>query len=57
MMRAFRATRRNIMHLFNASSLFSENSKEEVLNIVNDPEKLRNRLIEVKKTLLKSYNF
>lgn len=45
------------MHLFNASSLFNENSKEEVLSIVNDPEKLRSRLIEAKKTLLKSYNF
>lgn len=45
------------MHLFNASSLFNENSKEEVLSIVNDPEKLRNRLIEAKKMLLKTYNF
>lgn len=45
------------MHLFSASSLFNENSKEEILSIVNDPEKLRNRLIEAKKMLIKSYNF
>ena len=45
------------MHLFNASSLFNEDSKEEVLSVVNDPEKLRNRLIEAKKMLIKTYNF
>lgn len=45
------------MHLFNASSLFNEVAEKEVLSIVNNPEKLRNRLIEVKKTLLKVYNF
>jgi hypothetical protein len=45
------------MHLFNASSLFNENSQKEILGIINDPEKLRNRLIEVKKMLLKTYNF
>ncbi|MEN6314266.1 MAG: 1-acyl-sn-glycerol-3-phosphate acyltransferase [Clostridiaceae bacterium] len=45
------------MHLFNASSLFNENAKKEILSIINIPEKLRNRLIEVKKMLLKVYNF
>ncbi len=45
------------MHLFNASSLFNENSQKEVLNIINDPEKLRDKIIEVKKMLLKTYNF
>jgi hypothetical protein len=45
------------MHLFNASSLFNENAKKEILSSVNNPEKLRNRLIEVKKMLLKVYNF
>lgn len=39
------------MHLFNASSLFDENAIKEILNIVNNPEKLRNRLIEAKKML------
>ncbi len=45
------------MHLFNASSLFNEEAIREILGIVNDPEKLKNRLIEVKKMLLKVYNF
>lgn len=45
------------MHLFNASSLFNENAKKEILSIINYPEKLRNKLIEVKKMLLKVYNF
>lgn len=45
------------MRLFNASSLFNENSKNEILSLVNNPEKLRNRLIEGKKILLKAYNF
>ncbi len=45
------------MHLFNASSLFNENDIKEILSIVNNPEKLRNRLIEAKKMLLKAYNF
>jgi 1-acyl-sn-glycerol-3-phosphate acyltransferase len=44
------------MHLFNASSLFDENAKE-ILSVINNPEKLRNRLIEGKKILLKAYNF
>lgn len=45
------------MHLYNASSLFNENDIKEILSIINNPEELRNRLIEAKKTLLKVYNF
>lgn len=45
------------MHLFNASSLFTENAKEEVLNIGKNPEKLRDRVIEIKKMLMKQYHF
>lgn len=45
------------MHLFNASSLFNENANHEMLSVVNDPEKLRSRLIEVKKALLNTYHF
>lgn len=45
------------MRLFNASSLFNEASSEEILSIVNNPEKLRVKLIEIKKMLLKVYNF
>lgn len=46
------------MHLFNACSLFNENdANKELSNIVNDPEKLRDKVIEIKKTLLKVYNF
>ncbi|HEX3038376.1 MAG TPA: hypothetical protein VHO94_05205 [Oscillospiraceae bacterium] len=43
--------------MFNASSLFNENAEKEILNIVNNPGNLRNRIIEIKKTLLKTYNF
>jgi len=45
------------MHLFNASSLFNDNAIKEILTIVNNQEKLRNRLIEAKKMFLKVYNF
>ncbi|QAA32176.1 lysophospholipid acyltransferase family protein [Clostridium manihotivorum] len=45
------------MHLFNASSLFNENAKKEILSVVNNQEKLRNKIIEAKKKLLKIYNF
>lgn len=45
------------MHLFNASSMFNENDIKEILRIVDNPENLRNRLIEAKKMLLKAYNF
>ncbi|MDF2538453.1 MAG: Acyltransferase [Herbinix sp.] len=44
------------MHLFNASSLINENGIKELLGIANNPEKLRTRLIEIKKMLLKAYN-
>ncbi|NLL06569.1 MAG: hypothetical protein GX270_12465 [Clostridiaceae bacterium] len=45
------------MRLFNASSLFNENSKEEILSVIDNPEKLRNKLTEYKKLLLKVYSF
>ncbi len=45
------------MNLFNASSLFNENTIKEILNIINNPEELRNRLTEGKKMILKAYNF
>lgn len=45
------------MHLFNASSLFNEDTAKEFLNIANNPEKLRKKLIEFKEALLKIYNF
>jgi 1-acyl-sn-glycerol-3-phosphate acyltransferase len=45
------------MHLFNASSLFNENGIEELLSIGDNPEKLRSKLSEAKKMLLKAYNF
>lgn len=45
------------MHLFNAGSMFNENAMKEILSIINDPEKLRNRVIEIKKTILEVYNF
>lgn len=43
------------MHLFNASSMFNENAIKELLADINDPDKSRNKLIEVKKMLLKTY--
>jgi hypothetical protein len=47
------------MHLFNASSLFKFNKKtrNEILSIADDPEKMRAKLAELKKMLLKAYNF
>lgn len=45
------------MHLFNASSIFTESAGQEILSIVNDPEKLKNKVVDIKKTLLKLYNF
>lgn len=45
------------MHLFNASSLFNEKSMKEVLAIINEPEKLQAKAIEVKKMLLNAYQF
>lgn len=44
------------MRLFNASTLFNENDIKNILKIINEPDKLRNRLIEVKKMLLTVYN-
>lgn len=45
------------MHLFNASSMFNENAIKEILSYTNNPEELRNRLIEAKKLFLKVHNF
>lgn len=46
-----------MMHLFNASSIFNDNANKEILGIINDPEKLRNKAIEAKKKLLSTYHF
>lgn len=45
------------MRLFNASSIFNEDAVKEMLGIVNNPEELKNKVIGIKKTLLKIYNF
>ena len=45
------------MRLFNASSLFDENSVTGLLKIINDPEALMDKSVETKKALLKLYNF
>lgn len=45
------------MHLFNASSLFTEETMKEVFTIVNDREKLMDKCIEIKKKLLEAYHF
>lgn len=45
------------MRLFNASSLFNEHDTQEILKIIDQPETLKKRLIEVKKLLLRTYNF
>jgi len=45
------------MRLFNASSLFSESAMREILSIVNNIKKLKNRMIHVKKPLLRLYHF
>lgn len=45
------------MNLFNASSLFTESAKDEVISIVNNPEKLQKKAVEAKEMLLKTYNF
>ena len=44
------------MRLFNASSLF-DNAENEISNFTDSPEKLQNKIIEIKKMLLKTYNF
>lgn len=43
------------MHLFNASAMFNESAIKEILQIVNDPDKLQNRAIEIKKMILQAY--
>ena len=45
------------MRLFHASSLFNVDAEKEMLDIVNDPEKLREKLVDIKRTLLKVYHF
>lgn len=45
------------MHLFNASSLFNENSNKEIMSVINNPEALKRKLIETKEMLLKLYHF
>lgn len=45
------------MRLFNASSLFNESAGKEILSVINDKEKLKARVIEIKKALLEIYNF
>ena len=45
------------MHLFNASSLFNEESMRELISIGNEPEKIKAKMIEIKQALLKAYNF
>lgn len=44
------------MHLFNASSLFTEENIKSVLEIVDDREKLMKKGIEIKKLLLEMYH-
>lgn len=45
------------MQLYNACSLFDEKGVTDLLRIAGDPVKLRNKIIEVKKMLLKLYQF
>lgn len=45
------------MHLFNAGSMFNESAMKEILSIIDDKEKLRSRVIEAKKMIIKGYNF
>lgn len=45
------------MRLFNASSLFNEDATKEILSIVDDKEKLKEKVVESKKILLNLYNF
>jgi 1-acyl-sn-glycerol-3-phosphate acyltransferase len=44
------------MRLFNASSLF-ENADKEISKFSDSPEKLRNKIIEIKNALLQMYKF
>jgi len=43
------------MHLFNASAMFNESAIKDILQIVNDPEKLQERAVEIKKMILRAY--
>lgn len=43
------------MRLFNASSLFTEESKNQLIEIIHDPEKLKEKLNWVKRMLLQLY--
>ncbi len=45
------------MQLFNASSMFDESAINEIISIIDNPEELREWLIEKKRMLLKTYNF
>lgn len=45
------------MKLFNASSIFNEEAAKEMLEIVHSPEKLQEKVVDIKQTLLKIYNF
>lgn len=43
------------MHLFNASSMITEESIKEVIKIIDEPEKLEKRIIEAKMLLQQQY--
>lgn len=45
------------MRLFNASSLFNENAHKEMADILDDPERLREKLVQIKRMLLEAYHF
>lgn len=45
------------MHLFNASSLFTEENIKSITDIADDPEKLMKKSSEIKKLLLERYHF
>lgn len=45
------------MNLFNASSLFNESGKNELLSVVDSPEQVREKIIQTKKMLLQLYRF
>lgn len=45
------------MQLFHASSLFDDIANHEMLSIIKSPDKLREKLIEVKNKLLQVYQF
>ncbi len=45
------------MQLFNASSLFTEKAKDEIIKASDNPQELRGILTKAKGTILKLYNF